>query len=231
MTWLDGEPLLSLVDRPLEERNRIATALFHAWWRPFARYGVIHGDPHLGNYTVFHEDDDAGGGEPPRLWLHPHLSAELRGRRHRALSRLPERRPRGDRRGLSAIWGFRDLNDELVDTLSLWARFIYAPLLDDRVRTIADGVAPHTYGRREVWQVKQRLKPNGPVTIPREFVLMNRAAVGLGAVFLHLQGRAQFPSAFRSGDRGFRARHAGRAAGEGACCGGPLGARPIAFPR
>ena len=35
-----------------EERNEIARALFHAWYVPFYRYGVIHGDPHLGNYQV-----------------------------------------------------------------------------------------------------------------------------------------------------------------------------------
>ena len=28
-------------------RNRIATAMFTAWWFPFSRFGVIHGDPHL----------------------------------------------------------------------------------------------------------------------------------------------------------------------------------------
>src|SRR5713101_1359766 len=38
-------------------RNRIGTAMFTAWWWPFSRFGVIHGDPHLGNYTVF----EAGG--------------------------------------------------------------------------------------------------------------------------------------------------------------------------
>ena len=37
---------------PQEARDAIAVGLFDAWWRPFLRYGVIHGDPHLGNYTV-----------------------------------------------------------------------------------------------------------------------------------------------------------------------------------
>ena len=36
----------------LEERNRLATAIFHAWYRPLYNFGVIHGDPHLGNYQV-----------------------------------------------------------------------------------------------------------------------------------------------------------------------------------
>ncbi len=54
MTWLDGVPLLQRLreDPPQEERNRIAEALFRAWYVPFYRYGVIHGDPHLGNYQV-----------------------------------------------------------------------------------------------------------------------------------------------------------------------------------
>ncbi len=61
LTWLDGGRLLDFRERPLDERNRIAEAMFEAWWSPFAHYGVIHGDPHLGNYTVFEEEGVAGG--------------------------------------------------------------------------------------------------------------------------------------------------------------------------
>src|SRR5690606_21002987 len=52
MTWLDGLPILSCKQADQETRNRIAINLFRAWYVPFHRYGVIHGDPHLGNYTV-----------------------------------------------------------------------------------------------------------------------------------------------------------------------------------
>ncbi len=54
MTWLEGRGLQSRLDEgmSLEERNRLATAIFHAWYLPLYRYGVIHGDPHLGNYQV-----------------------------------------------------------------------------------------------------------------------------------------------------------------------------------
>jgi hypothetical protein len=64
------------------------------------------------------------------------------------------------------------------------------------VRTIADGVAPHAYGRREAWEVKQKLRPLGSVLIPREFVLMDRAAVGLGSVMLHLKAELNFHRLF-----------------------------------
>jgi predicted unusual protein kinase regulating ubiquinone biosynthesis (AarF/ABC1/UbiB family) len=202
MTWLDGAPLLSFVNRSIEERNAIATALFKAWWRPFAHFGVIHGDPHLGNYTIFEAD-----GRPAGINLLDYgcirvfppdfvegVVALYRGFKESDRDAIVE---------AFRTWGFRDLSSERVETLSVWAKFIYGPLLDDRVRTVADGVAPHLYGRREVWEVKQRLRSQGPVTIPREFVLMNRAAVGLGAVFLHLKAELNFHRLFEAEIEGF----------------------------
>src|SRR5215471_10774742 len=62
MTWLDGRRLLDYTSRPPEERNQIARAMFRAWWYPFSHYGVIHGDPHLGNYTVFEDGEGKAAG-------------------------------------------------------------------------------------------------------------------------------------------------------------------------
>ena len=70
------------------------------------------------------------------------------------------------------------------------------------MRTIADGVAPGEYGRKEAFAVHQALKQKGPVTVPREFVFMDRAAIGLGGVFLHLARQAEFLSPVQRGDRG-----------------------------
>ena len=52
MTWLEGVPLLDAVKEPLAARNEIARNMFRTWYVPLYYYGVIHGDPHLGNYTV-----------------------------------------------------------------------------------------------------------------------------------------------------------------------------------
>ena len=89
-------------------------------------------------------------------------------------------------------WGFKRLSRELIDALNIWARFIYGPLLEDRVRSLADGVKPAEYGRRQAFEVHRALKSKGPVTVPREFVFMDRAAIGLGAVFLHLRAELNF---------------------------------------
>jgi hypothetical protein len=96
------------------------------------------------------------------------------------------------------VWGFKNLDKEKIEILNIWARFIYGPLLEDRTRTVADGVKPGEYGRRQAFQVHQALKERGPVTVPQEFVFMDRAAVGLGAVFLHLRSELNYHRLFEA---------------------------------
>ena len=195
MTWLDGQKLLAYKERPLEERNVIARALFRAWWYPFSHYAVIHGDPHLGNYTIFEEDGRAAGinlldygcirtFEPKFVGGVMDLYHGLRTNDRALIVHAYE------------TWGFRGLSNELIDILNIWAGFIYGPLLEDRVRPIAERVAPSEYGRREVYRVHQGLREKGPVKVPREFVFMDRAAIGLGGVFLHLAAELNFYRAF-----------------------------------
>jgi predicted unusual protein kinase regulating ubiquinone biosynthesis (AarF/ABC1/UbiB family) len=199
MDWLDGRGLQSFKGEDLETRNRVAKVLFEGWWTPLMHMGVIHGDPHLGNYSFA----DAGG----RLNLldfgcvriFPPVFVGGVVKLFRALST-------GDKAGEIAAyeaWGFKNLSQDLADVLGLWARFIYGPLLDDRARTVADGVAPGDYGRREAFQVKQALEAKGPVTIPREFVFMDRAAIGLGSAFLHLGAEHNWRRLFEASLEGF----------------------------
>jgi predicted unusual protein kinase regulating ubiquinone biosynthesis (AarF/ABC1/UbiB family) len=195
LDWLEGTKMLSHKNDPLAARNKLATAMFTAWWFPFSRFGVIHGDPHLGNYTVFAEDGAPGG-----INLLDYGCIRIFAPKFvRGVVDLYHGLLRGEDDLIVhayETWGFRKLSRELIETLNIWARFIYAPLLDDRVRTIADGVAPSEYGRREAFRVHQALKAKGPVTVPREFVFMDRAAIGLGAVFLHLRAELNFYKLF-----------------------------------
>jgi predicted unusual protein kinase regulating ubiquinone biosynthesis (AarF/ABC1/UbiB family) len=191
LDWLEGRKLLAHKDDDLAVRNRLGTAMFTAWWFPFSRYGVIHGDPHLGNYTVFSDD-----GAPRGINLLDYgciriFPAKFVG----GVVDLYHGLLRGDDDLIVhayETWGFKRLSRDLIDSLNIWARFIYGPLLQDRVRSIADGVKPSDYGRREAFRVHQALKERGPVTVPREFVFMDRAAIGLGGVFLHLRAELNF---------------------------------------
>ena len=197
LDWLDGTKLLTHKGDSLEIRNRLATAMFKAWWFPFSRYGVIHGDPHLGNYTAFVAD-----GEPRGINLLDYGCIRIFPARFvGGVVDLYHGLLKGDEAlvvNAYETWGFRRLNRDLIETLNIWARFIYGPLLDDRVRTIADGVKPSEYGRREAFRVHQALRQKGPVTVPREFVFMDRAAIGLGGVFLHLGAELNFHCLFNA---------------------------------
>jgi predicted unusual protein kinase regulating ubiquinone biosynthesis (AarF/ABC1/UbiB family) len=195
LDWLSGRPLLEHKNDDLATRNRIGTAMFTAWWLPFSRFGTIHGDPHLGNYTVFEHEARPSGINlldygcirifPPKFvgGVVDLYNGLLKGD-HDLIVHAYE------------TWGFKRLDRELVDVLNIWARFIYGPLLEDRVRSLADGIKPAEYGRREAFRVHQALKQKGPVTVPREFVFMDRAAIGLGAVFLHLRAELNFHRLF-----------------------------------
>ena len=197
LDWLEGRKILDFKEAPVETRNRLAVAMFKAWWHPVGRIGVIHGDPHLGNYTVFEEGGEAAGINlldygcirifPPTF---------LAGVVDLYLGLLHDDRDRIVH--AYETWGFKRLDAELIDILNIWARFIYGPLLEDRTRTIADGVKPGEYGRREAFRVHQALREKGPVTVPREFVFMDRAAIGLGAVFLHLDAELNFHRMFNA---------------------------------
>ncbi|MGU3402537.1 ABC1 kinase family protein [Methylobacterium brachiatum] len=195
--WLDGDKILGFAEEPVEVRNRIAQAMFKAWWHPFSRAAVIHGDPHLGNYTVFSEGGEAAGINLldygcVRIF-HPRFVGGVvdlyRGLLEEDAARIVH---------AYEVWGFKNLDKEKIEILNIWARFIYGPLLEDRTRTVADGVKPGEYGRRQAFQVHQALKERGPVTVPQEFVFMDRAAVGLGAVFLHLRSELNYHRLFEA---------------------------------
>jgi predicted unusual protein kinase regulating ubiquinone biosynthesis (AarF/ABC1/UbiB family) len=182
MTWLEGRALMRRLeeDPAQEERNAIALNLFKAWYVPLYRYGVIHGDPHLGNYQV------RGDGGVNLLdygcirVFQPHF---IRG----VIDLYEAVRDKDEEKAHHAYetWGFQGLDREKMAVLNLWAEFLYEPLLQDRTRRIQENDDPQ-FGRRVAEEVHAGLKRIGGVRPPREFVLMDRAAIGLGSVFLRL---------------------------------------------
>lgn len=188
MTWLDGVPLLDFIAQhdDVEMRNKVAYNMFRAWYVPFYFYGIIHGDPHLGNYTVRPDGSvnlmDFGC---IRVFKPSFVKGVID--LYRAL--------RDGEEDLAVeayrIWGFEDLDRETIDVLNHWARFVYAPLMEDRTRRIQE-TNSGVYGREVVEKVHGELKRLKGVRPPREFVLMDRAAIGLGSVFLHLKAEVNW---------------------------------------
>lgn len=190
MEWLDGVRLMTLKDKPLKLRNELAMRMFRAWYIPFYHYGIIHGDPHPGNYLVAKDNTlnllDFGCVRifPPKF---------VAG----VIELYNGLRDHDDERVVEAFksWGFKNLKKETIEILVIWARFIYGPVLEDRKRLI-DETESGMYGRATAKKVHFALRDVGGVEVPREFVFMDRAAVGLGSVFLHLRAEINWYQLF-----------------------------------
>ena len=198
MTWLDGRPMQERMDdAPLEVRNRIAEAMFLAWYVPFYQFGVIHGDPHLGNYQV-RADDGVNLLDFGAIRVFP--PTFVRG----VIDLYEAIRDGDDAKARHAYegWGFQNLTKEQMTVLNQWAAFVYEPLLQDRVRRIQENGDPQ-YGRSVAEKVHAGLRQHGGVRPPREFVLMDRSAVGLGSVFLRLKAERNWYRMFHELIEGF----------------------------
>ena len=196
MTWLDGAPLAEVANGPAHLRNAAALNLFRAWYVPFYYYGIIHGDPHLGNYTA-RADGAINLLDYGCIRVFPPSFVGGVIALYRAL------RDADEAAAVEAYrtWGFTDLRKELIEVLNIWARFVYAPLLEDKTRRIqAKGTA---YGAEVAARVHRELRRVGGVELPREFVLMDRAAVGLGSVFLRLKAEINWYRLFHELIAGF----------------------------
>ncbi len=197
MDWLDGKPILDFKNADAKTRNQLAITMFRAWYVPFYYYGIIHGDPHLGNYSI-----------------RPDLSVNLLdfgcirvfnpdfvGGVLDLYSALRDRKPD---LAVTAYkrWGFKNPSKELIAVLNIWAEFLYAPILQDKKIKVSE-TSGGGYGQKVAAKVHQELRKIGGVRPPREFVFMDRAAVGLGSVFIHLNAELNWYQLFHELTGGF----------------------------
>ena len=164
--------------------------MFYCWYKPFYEYGIIHGDPHLGNYTI-----------------QKNLSVNLfdfgcmrifGGKFIQGVIDLYFALQKNDiSKAVHAYeqWGFKDLSKAKLNVLNKWAEFIYSPLMEDKVQKIQESDSG-VYGAKVAAEVHSELKKLGGVKPPKEFVFMDRAAVGLGSVFMHLKAEVNWYKIF-----------------------------------
>lgn len=180
MTWMDGRPIIDFQTSNQETRNVLAKNLFRAWYKPLYHFGVLHGDPHMGNYTVRQDGSinllDFGC---VRFFSKQILKGivEL----YYALKNNDNDRAYN----AYELWGFKNLPKQLLPTLNLWAKFLYGPVLVDRPVNLQQEF-PSRKGQEVASQVMMELKKLGGIKPPRSFVFMDRSAVGMGSVFLRL---------------------------------------------
>lgn len=192
MSWLEGKKILTYKDQPHRTRKQIALNMFKAWYIPFYKSGIIHGDPHLGNYSI---RKDLGINLLDFGCIRVFKPSFVKAVIDLYFAILND----NEELAVSAYktWGFKNINRELISILNIWAKFLYSPLLEDKVRKMQETNST-AYGAQAASKVHKELKKIGGVTPPREFVFMDRAAIGLGSVFLHLNAEINWYRVFHS---------------------------------
>ena len=193
MQWLNGQALNKFYKSNQNIRNNIAENLFDAWYYPFYKFGIIHGDPHPGNYTIHDKGKkinllDFGC---IRIFNPNFVGGVIR------LYKALVNNNKEEAAKAYKSWGFKNLNTNLVDALNIWALYLYGPLLENKIRKIQnhEGVG---YAKELLGKVRKDLRKYGGVKPPREFVLVDRAAIGLGSVFMNLKSELNWHKKFQS---------------------------------
>jgi predicted unusual protein kinase regulating ubiquinone biosynthesis (AarF/ABC1/UbiB family) len=181
MNWLSGMPLLQNLEQPQEFREQVAHNLFHAWYLPFYHHGVIHGDPHLGNYLVQKNGAISLLDFGCIRYFSPNFVQAVVDLYKAFRDNQPDLAVHAYKQ-----WGFTNISKEMIDVMNHWAMLLYSPLLDDRVRPIQENFSG-AQGWETASKVHSELKRLGGIRPPREFVFMDRAAVGLGASLMRLR--------------------------------------------
>jgi predicted unusual protein kinase regulating ubiquinone biosynthesis (AarF/ABC1/UbiB family) len=196
--WVSGRSLYDLLDRPAEERNRVAEQLFRFFAGSISKMLLFNADPHPGNY--FFEDDADVSGTPrtPGIWF---LDFGLVKRfQTEEIEHLKDRvvalRSGHDEAVIDAIvrhgWlrpGTRIDQKRMVQL----ARQSVLPLVDHR---------PFTYTRQYITEtIDAMFNIDGPygdvirqMTLPRNQLMLTRIHLGLGGLFAKLGATADWAS-------------------------------------
>ncbi|MES2252640.1 MAG: AarF/ABC1/UbiB kinase family protein [Pseudomonadota bacterium] len=193
MSWMEGGSILNAAETYSQsDRNTLGRTLFRAWYRPFYVNGWIHGDPHPGNYKIDRDQNllllDFGC---VRRFDDNFVDGVI------DLYEALKHNKRDDMVAAYERWGFSNLSNELIDVMNEWARLLYDPLLDDRTRPIQAEFSG-SKGWETATAVHQKLHSLGGIRIPPEFVFMDRASVGVGAVLMRLRAEQNWHQLFES---------------------------------
>ena len=194
MSWLQGQSLEDVIKYSKNKKEfseRIATNIFNTWYMPFYKFCVIHGDPHFGNYS-FKKNGDINLFDFGCVRFFPIKFVKAVLNLYYALEKKDEDLT------IEAYktWGFKKINKELIKILNLWASYIYGPLLEDKKRLI-QGDKNRGYGIDVANNVYKELKKIGGVEPPKEFVFIDRAAIGMGSLFMKLDVKLNWHKLFK----------------------------------
>ncbi len=179
MTWEDGHIFQHITEAPASLRNEFGKNLFRAWYKPFYTAAMLHGDAHWGNFLwrpqghvvmldfgclrIF---DPSFVGRVVRLF-----SAMCRGKDQEVM-------------GIYEEWFQGAVNNTILSLLHQWVCFLMRPFLTNEEAVFGQNNSVYE-GKTLLWSIYQKLRHHGIVRIPREFWLLDRVSVAIGAALMH----------------------------------------------
>lgn len=195
MEWIDGESILNFENAEESIKNHLGKILFLSWYKPLYHKGILHGDPHPGNYFVIKDQ------ELPKIALldfgcvRRFDETVLDGIKNLFFGLLKNDRTLS----IQAFeqLGFSNLDNGVIDIMLSWAKLLYDPLLEDTVRPIQTNMTTKQ-SFKLAQKIHEELKKKGGIRPPRSFVFLDRAAVGIGSVLMRLQSKQNWHQLFMS---------------------------------
>ena len=134
--------------------------MFKAWYFPFYNYGIIHGDPHLGNYS---SDEKGNINLLDFGCIRIFKPSFVKG----AIDLYYAIKNNNQELAVHAYesWGFENISNDMIEILNIWAKFLYSPLMENKVRKMQDTNST-TYGAEAAAKVHKELKRIGGVKPP-----------------------------------------------------------------
>ncbi|ETZ04585.1 AarF/UbiB family protein [Holospora undulata] len=191
MSWLKGnnfsdEALRSL---PQKVRNVLSYRLLYAWYHPFFSKGILHSDPHMGNYMwnqnldIYMVDFGCVRSFSPQ-WV--------KGAKALYTALLNQH----DTQNIYyTYFEFDPLSSVQKSCIDRWAKFLYGPFLIEGERVLPESMAQE--GIDLLKELHQILRKHKPLRIPHEFLLLDRACVALGSALIRLKGKLCWKTTFQ----------------------------------
>ena len=126
--------------------------MFKAWYLPFYKYGIIHGDPHLGNYSA---DKNLNINLLDFGCIRFFKPSFVQG----VIDLYNSIKDNNEDLAVKAYksWGFENISKNLIEILNIWAKFLYSPLLEDKSIKMQE-TNSSVYGAEAASKVHKELK-------------------------------------------------------------------------
>jgi predicted unusual protein kinase regulating ubiquinone biosynthesis (AarF/ABC1/UbiB family) len=193
MEWIEGESILNFENADEDLKNHLGKNLFLSWYKPLYHNGMLHGDPHPGNYLVLKDQDKYKIALLDFGCVRRFEAVVLEGIKNLFYGLLK------NDRNLSVHafeqLGFLNLDNDIIDSMLSWANLLYDPLLENVVRPIQNKITTQQ-SFKLAQKIHEELKKKGGIRPPRSFVFLDRAAVGIGSVLMRLQSKQNWHQLF-----------------------------------